>query len=123
MADLHMGLLESRFAEIVWEEEPVTTSRLVILAEETFGWKRTTTHTVIKRLCQKGLFENRSGTVRSLLSKDEYYAIQSTSFVNETFGGSLPSFVASFIRGKGLDPEEAAILKKMIEDLEKTDSK
>lgn len=118
MADLHMGLLESRFAEIVWEEEPVTTSKLVKLAEETFGWKRTTTHTVIKRLCQKGLFENRSGIVTSLLSKDEYYAIQSTSFVNETFGGSLPSFVASFIRGKGLDPEEAASLKKMIEDLE-----
>ena len=74
MPELQMGLIEARFADLIWANAPVTTSALVKLAEAELHWKRTTTHTVIRRLCEKGLFENDGGTVHVRMSREEFYA-------------------------------------------------
>jgi len=110
-----MGVIESQFADIIWEHEPVSTTELVKIAEQEFGWKITTTHTVITRLCEKGLFQKKSRIVTSCISREEYYAKQSRQFVNETFNGSLPAFIAAFTDGKQLTEEEIKELQKMID--------
>lgn len=115
MAEIQLGVIEARFADLIWSREPVTTSELVKLAQQAFQWKRTTTHTVIKRLCDKGLFQNQKGTVTSLISRAQYNAMQSQSFVKDTFGGSLPAFLAAFTRNSALTPEEAAELHRIID--------
>ena len=115
MAELQLGVIEARFADMIWEHEPVSSSELVKLAEETFSWKRTTTHTVVKRLCDKGLFENKKGTVTSLISRSQFYSMQSRKFVADTFDGSLPAFIAAFTKNSRLTPEEAAEIRKMID--------
>ena len=91
MADLQMGSVESRFADIIWQNEPISSSELVKKSEEQFNWKKSTTFTVLKRLCNKGIFQNVKGTVTSLISKQDFYAMQSQQFVDETFNGSLPA--------------------------------
>lgn len=118
MAEIQMGLIESRFADMVWAQEPVTSSELVRQAEKEFGWKRTTTHTVIKRLCEKGLFVNEKGTITSLISREEFYSLQSRQFVQGSFDGSLPAFIAAFTRGGRLSREEAAQIRRMIAEVE-----
>lgn len=115
MAELQLGIIEARFADMIWEHEPVTSSELVKLAAETFSWKRTTTHTVLKRLCDKGLFENNNRMVTSLISRPQFHAMQSQKFVEDTFDGSLPAFVAAFTKDKSLTPEEAAQIRAMID--------
>lgn len=118
MAEIQLGVIEARFADMIWEHEPVTSSKLVKLAAEAFTWKRTTTHTVLKRLCDKGLFENNNGTVTSLISRSQFYSLQSRKFVEDTFDGSLPAFIAAFTKNKALTPEEAAEIRKMIDSAE-----
>ena len=118
MADIQLGVIESRFADMIWAHEPVTSAELVKLAEQEFNWKRTTTHTVIKRLCEKGLFINRKGTVTSLLSREQFYSRQSRQFVEDSFEGSLPAFIAAFTKGSRLSSEEAAAIRKMIDEAE-----
>ena len=120
MADISLGVIEGRFAELIWAREPVTSTELVKLAEKEFGWRRTTTHTVIKRLCEKGLFVNTKGTVTSLLSREQFYARRSRQFVEDSFDGSLPAFLAAFTQGRRISPEEAAALRKMIDEAEET---
>lgn len=115
MADLQMGPIESRFADIIWENEPVSTTELVARSEEAFGWKKTTTYTVLKRLCEKGIFQTAKGTVTSLMSRQEFYSVRSENFVKETFDGSLPAFFAAFTARKSLTPEEIAELRDMID--------
>ena len=118
MSELQLGLIEAKFADLIWSHAPVSTSELVRLAEHTFGWKRTTTHTVIRRLCEKGLFENDGGTVQVRMSREEFYAKQSKKFVEDTFSGSLPAFLAAFTSGRGLTAEEAGELRAMIDQAE-----
>jgi BlaI family penicillinase repressor len=118
MAEIQLGIIESQFADMIWEHEPVTSTELVKLAEKEFSWKRTTTHTVIKRLCEKGLFVNNKGTVTSLMSRDQFYANQSRQFVEDSFEGSLPAFIAAFTKGNSLSSEEAAAIRKMIDEAE-----
>lgn len=115
MAEIQLGVIESRFAEIIWEHEPVTSSELVKFAAEAFSWKRTTTHTVLKRLCNKGLFENNNGTVTSLISRAQFDSLQCRKFVEETFDGSLPAFIAAFTRDNALTPEEADKIRAIID--------
>ena len=74
MAEIQLGVVEARYADMIWEHEPVSSSELVKLTEEAFHWKRTTAHNVLRRLCDKGLFCNNNGTVTSLISRDEFYA-------------------------------------------------
>lgn len=115
MAEIQLGAVEARFAEIIWEREPVTSTELTKLAVAEFTWKRTTTHTVLRRLCDKGLFQNNSGTVTSLISRQEFYARHSKKYVDETFDGSLPAFFAAFTRGKRLTAEEVVQLHQLID--------
>lgn len=118
MAEIQLGVIEARFADMIWEHEPVTSSELVKLAAEAFTWKSTTTHTVLKRLCDKGLFENNKGSVTSLISRSQFYSMQSRKFVEDTFEGSLPAFIAAFTKNSTLTAQEAAEIRKMIDSVE-----
>lgn len=118
MTEIQLGEIEARFADMIWKNEPVTTSELVKAAQKEFNWKRTTTHTVIKRLCDKGLFVNQKGVVTSLISRPQFYSMQSKQFVENTFDGSLPAFIAAFTRNSTLTPEEAEQIRTMISHAE-----
>ena len=115
MAEYHLGAIESRFADMIWENEPISASALAKLAEAELTWKKTTSYTVLKRLCDKGLFQNESGTVTSRVSRDEFYAMQSEKFVDDTFGGSLPAFIAAFASRKRPTEKELEEIRRMIE--------
>ena len=116
MGDLGLGAMEARFADIIWELEPVGSNELVRRAESEFGWKKSTTYTVLKRLCQRGIFQNQDGVVTALVSKEEFYARQSEEFVEETFSGSLPAFLTAFTRRKKLSQEEITQLQQLIDE-------
>ncbi len=117
MAEYKLGEVESVFADIIWNNEPLPSRRLAELAEQRLNWKRTTTYTILKRLCDRGLFCNESGTVRSLVSREEFYARQSELFVEETFNGSLPAFLAAFGSRKKLSGSEIDELQKVIDTM------
>lgn len=118
MSDYQLGAVESRFADIVWENEPISSAELARRSEELLSWKKSTTYTVLKRLCEKGILQNQKGIVTSLLSRQEFYALQSQRFVEETFDGSLPAFLAAFTTRKNLSAEEVAQLRRMIDAYE-----
>lgn len=115
MEEIKLGLVEAKFADIIWKNEPLTTRDLVLLCETELNWKRTTTYTVLKKLCEKGLFLTDNSTVTSLISKDEFYAIQSETFVENTFEGSLPAFIAAFASRKKLSNSELDEITRMID--------
>lgn len=118
MADMRLGVIESRFADIIWQKEPIATGELVKVCEKELNWKRTTTYTVLKRLSERGIFQNQDGTVVSLISKNDFYSIQSEQFVEETFDGSLPAFLAAFTARKSLSKEEIKRIREMIDSYE-----
>ena len=101
---------------MIWKNEPVTSSELVKMAAAELNWKRTTTHTVLRRLVDKGLFRNENGTVTSLISEEEYYSMQSQKIVDDSFHGSLPAFIAAFTSRKKLSKAEALEIQKMIDE-------
>ena len=115
MSELRMGAIESRFADMIWENEPVPSPELVKLAERELNWKKSTTYTVLKRLCERGIFQNQGGIVTSLISRQDFYAVQSEKFVEATFSGSLPAFLAAFTTRKKLSEEEIAELQALID--------
>ena len=115
MSDYQMGAVESKFADIIWENEPISSTELSKRSEEMLKWKKSTTYTVLKRLCDKGIFQNNKGTVTSLISKQEFYSLQSEKFVEETFDGSLPAFLAAFSKRKKLSADEISEIRKMID--------
>jgi len=114
---MKLGAVESRFADLVWEHAPLGSGELVKLCEKELNWKKPTTYTVLRKLCERGLFQNVGGVVSPLMSREDYYARQSEEFVAETFGGSLPGFIAAFTQRKKLSPEEAAEIRKLIEGI------
>ena len=114
MEEIRLGLVESRFADIIWEQEPLTSRELVKLCLEKLEWKKSTTYTVLKKLCDRGIFQNQDGTVTSLISRQDFYAMQSEKFVEETFSGSLPAFLAAFTTRKKLSDAEINELQEMI---------
>ena len=115
MSDYQMGAVESKFADIIWENEPISSTELSKRSEEILNWKKSTTYTVLKRLCDKGIFQNNKGTVTSLISKQDFYSMQSEKFVEETFEGSLPAFLAAFSKRKKLSADEVSEIRKMID--------
>ena len=117
MAEYKLGEVESVFADIIWNNEPLSSRRLAELAEERLNWKRTTTYTILKRLCDRGLFQNNNGTVTSRISREEFYARQSEQFVEDTFQGSLPAFLAAFGSRKKLSDREIDELQKIIDSM------
>ena len=116
MNDYQLGAVEARFASLIWENAPLSSGELVRLAQENLGWKKSTTYTVLKRLCDKGLFANNGGTVTVLISRQELHTLQSERFVAETFDGSLPAFLAAFTAKKKLTAEEVALLRRMVDE-------
>ncbi len=112
-----MGALESRFADLIWYNEPLASRRLCELALKELNWKATTSYTVLKRLCERGLFQNSGGKVTSLIPREDYYAMQSENFVEEAFDGSLPAFLAAFGSRKKLSDKEIDELKKVIDGM------
>ena len=108
--------MEGRFADLIWENAPLTTAQLVALARDALDWKRTTTYTVLKRLCDRGLFLLENGTVTAQISRAEFYAQQSREYVDASFDGSLPAFLAAFPRSRKLKPEEIESLQRLIDE-------
>lgn len=117
MSNLKMGSAEARFADLIWQNEPITSGELSKLGAAEFNWKKTTSFTVLKRLCDRGIFQNDGGTVTSRISREEYYARHSQNYVEETFGGSLPAFLAAFGTRKKLSDQEIDELQKLIDSM------
>lgn len=116
MQAIKMAQSETKFAELVWEQEPISSGELVKLCEKRLDWKKSTTYTVLKNLCEKGILQNNNAIVSSLIKKDEFYARQSRHFVEDTFGGSLPKFLSAFIGSERLSKRQAEELKRLIDD-------
>ena len=110
---------EYRFCLIMWEHEPITASELVKLCQEQLGWKRSTTYTVIKRLCERGVLKNENSTVTALISKEEAQEREINELVEEKFQGSLPAFVAAFTKRQDISNEELDEVQRMIDRIRK----
>lgn len=115
MEQYRLGEMEKRLADIIWANAPLTTRKLTELCEEAFGWKRTTTYTMLKRLCDRKLFINNNGTIEIIVSKDDFALAQSQNFINETFDGSLPMFLTLFSKNKGMSKDEINRLQRLID--------
>lgn len=122
METFKLGEMESRFADLIWERAPIRTSELVKLCENQFNWKRTTTYTMLKRLCQRGLFSNKKGTVSIEMTKEEFQAGQGSAFIQEHFDGSLPLFLTAFSRKNNLNKEDIDKLQQMIDSYREEDA-
>ena len=115
MEELKLGVVEMQFAEIIWERAPLSSGELVKLCAERLNWKKSTTYTVLKKLCERGIFVTENSEVSVLISRDEFYAMQSEKFVDDTFGGSLPAFIAAFASRKRPTEKELEEIRRMIE--------
>ncbi len=115
MNDSGLGPVEAHFADLIWQHAPVASGVLVQLSAAEIGWKKSTTYTVLKKLCGRGLFTNEKGTVRVLVPREDFYAARSARFVKEHYSGSLPAFVAAFARQKALSAEDVAELRRIID--------
>lgn len=115
MAEYKLGEVEMRFANLIWENEPLSSGNLVKLCEKELDWKKSTTYTILRRVCDRGLFQNESGIVTSLVSREEFDAMQSRQFVEESFGGSLPKFLAAFTSRSKLSEKEIKELQEIID--------
>ena len=119
MPEQTMGAVERRFASLIWDNEPITAAELARLADRELGWKKTTAYTALKRLCEKGIFRNESGTVSPILSREEFQRRQSKKFLDDTCGGSLPAFIAAFTSRGGLSRADLNEIRKMLDEYEK----
>ncbi len=115
MTDWKLGAVETRFAELIWDNEPLGSGALVKLCEKELNWKKPTTYTVLRKLCEKGIFQNKDGVVSSLLSRADFRANQGEQFIGETYGGSLPAFIAAFTAHRGLSEAEAEEIQALID--------
>lgn len=114
MIDTKLGLVETRFAEIIWKHEPIGSRELAEICNEELNWKRPTTYNVLRKLCEKGIFQNIDGIVSSVVGREEFYGMQGEEFVEENFEGSLPAFVAAFTSRKKLSDKEIAEIMDII---------
>lgn len=115
MEPLKLCESEYRFSDIVWEYEPLGSGDLVRLCEERLGWKKSTTYTVLKKLCERGVLENTNAVVSSLIKKEQVQQYESEQIISKTFGGSLPQFISAFMGDKKLPPDQAEKLKCLID--------
>lgn len=118
MKEVKLGAIESHFADIIWENEPLSSGELVKLCEKELQWKKPTTYTVLRKLCERGLFRNDCGTVSSCMTKQEFQALQSEQFVEQTFEGSLPAFIAAFAARKQISKKDLEEIRRMIASFE-----
>ena len=115
MEEYRLGVVETRFAELIWVHEPLTSGELVKLCAKELEWKKSTTYTVLKKLCDRGIFQNQDGVVTSVMSQKEFQSRQSRRFVEDTFSGSLPAFIAAFAEGGELSDQELLEIRRMID--------
>lgn len=113
--DLRLCDSEYRFMLLVWDSEPVKSGELVKLSKEKLGWKKSTTYTVIKKLSERGFLKNENTMVTALVGKEECQAVESDYFLERTFEGSLPGFIAAFLGGKKISEKEAEEIKQLID--------
>lgn len=123
MPDFELGAVQERFADIVWAHEPVASGDLVKICEKELGWKKPTTYTVLRKLCEKGLLQNLDGVVSSLVSKEDFYSAKSEQVVTESYNGSLPAFIAAFTSRNKLSAAEADEIQRMIDEFRKGEGK
>ena len=116
MDDFTLGEQETKFANLIWDNAPINSTELVKLAAEAMEWKKSTTYTMLRRLCERGIFKNENAVVSVILTRDAFYGGQSRKYVENTFGGSLPRFIASFMGGKGLSEKQADELMLLISE-------
>lgn len=115
MQDFELGAIQERFANLVWTHEPIASGELVAVCEAELKWKKSTTYTVLRKLCEKGLLQNRDGVVTSLVSRDAYYEGKSEAVVQQSFRGSLPAFVAAFVANNRLSEREAEEIRRLLD--------
>lgn len=120
--DIALTAAEEKLAALIWQAAPLSSPELAALAQRELAWKKSTTYTVLKKLCDKGVFKNENAAVSVVLTRDEQIARQSRRYVEDAFGGSLPKFITAFFGGKTLTPEQAAELKRLIEAHEGRDN-
>ena len=118
MEDIKLAEVESRFVELIWEKEPIASGELVTLCEKELYWKKSTTYTVLRRLCQKGILQNQDTVVTSLIKQEEYMALRSEQMLADEFDGSLPQFVAAFMSRKKLSRKQISEIQKLIDEYE-----
>lgn len=118
MHDVRLGMVEAQFADMIWQNAPLTTRELVSICARELNWKRTTTYTVLRKLCEKGIFHMENSLVTVVIPKETFSAMQSEQFVEQTFAGSLPSFVAAFTSRKKLSEKDRAEIKKLLDAFE-----
>ena len=116
MKEIELGDVQAAFADIIWTNEPIGSGELVKICEKELNWKKPTTYTVLRKLCEKGLFKNEDGVVTSVISRDEFNASRSEKFVEETYEGSLPAFIAAFMSHKKISKSEIDEIQKMINE-------
>ena len=116
---IELGEVQAKFADIVWKNEPLASGVLVEICRNELNWKKSTTYTVLRKLCEKGLFRNENGIVSSIISRNDFYANQSRQFVEETFSGSLPAFIAAFASQKKLSKKEIDEIQQMIDSFKR----
>ncbi len=116
-----LGEMEERLAELIWDHAPLTTKTLIALCTDAFDWKRTTTYTMLKRLCDRELFLQADGQITVLLSREAFKSEQGMAFVKENFNDSLPSFIAAFSRKKKLSREEIEAIQQLIDAHQEVD--
>ncbi|MDY0235363.1 MAG: BlaI/MecI/CopY family transcriptional regulator [Gudongella sp.] len=115
MEKYKFGEMEEKFANMIWDNAPIQTRKLITLCEQVFDWKRTTTYTMLRRLIDRGIFENDKGIVSVLVKKEDFLAGKSQEFLEKSFGGSLPNFLAAFTRRKKLSEEEIKEIQRIID--------
>ena len=111
-----LGAMETKFAELIWDNEPISSGELVKLCEKELSWKKSTTYTMLRRLCMRKIFKNNNGVVSSVITRQEFQALQSEQFVKDTLNGSLPQFQAAFTLRKKLSEKEINELQKLIDE-------
>ena len=118
MGNYKLTDIEERFAQLIWDNEPIASPDLVKLCEKEMQWKKSTTYTVLKKLCNRGIFVNNDTIVTSKMNKQEFYGSQSRKYVEDVFGGSLPRFLNAFCAGKKLSKDEIAEMRRLIDEYE-----
>ena len=114
--ELKLAECDFRFMCIIWDNEPLSSRKLVELCNEQLGWKKSTTYTTLKKMCEKGFAKNENTTVTSMVAKDDVQAYAGNRFIENTFSGSLPSFLVSFLGNRKISEKEAEELKHLIDE-------
>ena len=123
MNSIELASVQERFADIVWANEPIASGDLVKVCERELNWKKPTTYTVLRKLCEKGLLQNVDGIVSSLVSKDDFYSAKSEQIVEDSYEGSLPAFIAAFTSRKKLSRKDVDEFQKLIDEFKKGSKK